>query len=52
MAALEAQLRKAAAGETSPEAAMGRADAAWRQLDAGRPADELIKWRRNAVGLP
>lgn len=52
MAILDAEVRKAANGESSPEAAMGRADAAWKALDAKRPADELIKWRRNAVGLP
>ena len=52
MAVLDAEVRKVAAGESSPEAAMGRADAAWKKLDAARPAEELIRWRRNAVGLP
>jgi ABC-type glycerol-3-phosphate transport system substrate-binding protein len=52
MAALEAEVRKAATGQATPEEAMKRAQAAWEKLDAGRKPDELAAWRRNAVGIP
>lgn len=51
-AAIDAELRKVAKGELAPDAAMKRAEDAWKRLDADRPPEELIKWRRNAVGLP
>lgn len=52
MAALEAEVRKAAAGQATGAEAMTRAAAAWKAHDAGKNADELKRWRRNAVGLP
>jgi ABC-type glycerol-3-phosphate transport system substrate-binding protein len=52
MAALEAEVRRAAAGQATGAEAMAAAAEAWRKHDAGRPADELVRWRRNAVGLP
>ena len=52
MAALDAELRKVARGEATPEDAMKRAAEAWKKLDDARPPEELVRWRRNAVGLP
>jgi hypothetical protein len=52
MAALEAEVRKAATGQATGTEAMTRAAAAWTAHDAGKSADELKRWRRNAVGLP
>ncbi len=52
MAALEAEVRKAAAGQATGAGAMAAAAEAWRKHDAAHPAEELVRWRRNAVGLP
>jgi hypothetical protein len=52
MAALEAEVRKAAAGQATGAEAMKRAAAAWTAHDAGKNPDELRRWRRNSVGLP
>jgi ABC-type glycerol-3-phosphate transport system substrate-binding protein len=52
MAALEAEVRKAAAGQVLPDQAMRQAQAAWEKHDAGRKPDELATWRRNAAGIP
>jgi len=52
MAALEAEVRKAATGQASGAEAMKRATEAWRKHDTGQNPDELKRWRRNAVGLP
>jgi hypothetical protein len=51
-AALAAELRRLARGEEADAArAMGRANAAWQELDAKVPADKLLAWRRRAAGL-
>ncbi|HET6576582.1 MAG TPA: hypothetical protein VFG68_23490 [Fimbriiglobus sp.] len=52
MAALEAEVRKAAAGKSTGAEAMKRAAEAWHKHDAGMNADELKRWRRNSVVLP
>lgn len=50
MAALADAVRKAATGQVPAEQAIDQAVAAWKAHDAGVPADELKKWRRNAAG--
>ncbi len=52
MTSLEAAVRKAATGQASGEEAMKQAAGAWAKHDAGKNADELRRWRRNAIGLP
>jgi ABC-type glycerol-3-phosphate transport system substrate-binding protein len=52
LAALEAEVRKTAAGQAAGAEAMARAAEAWRTHDAGKNADELKRWRRNSVVLP
>ena len=52
LAALDAILRRLGTGQTTPEAAMAEATAAWAALDAKVPADLLARQRRNAAGLP
>jgi ABC-type glycerol-3-phosphate transport system substrate-binding protein len=52
MAALEAEVRKAAAGQATGAEAMKRAAEAWRKHDADKNAEELRRWRRNSVVLP
>lgn len=52
MAALEASVRKAATGQTPPADAMREAQAAWLTMDAAANAEELTRWRRQAVNLP
>jgi ABC-type glycerol-3-phosphate transport system substrate-binding protein len=51
-AALAGELRRVARGEEADAArAMERANAAWQQLDAKAPADQIQTWRRRAAGL-
>lgn len=52
MASLEVELRKAAIGQVTPEAALAAAAASWEKLDASQNPDERTQWRRNAAGLP
>jgi hypothetical protein len=52
MASLEAEVRKAATGALAPAEAMKQAQAAWQKHDTARPREELVRWRRNAIGLP
>lgn len=50
--ALAAELRRLASGEEADAArAVGRANAAWEQLDAKVPPKTLLSWRRHAAGL-
>jgi multiple sugar transport system substrate-binding protein len=52
MALLEAEVRRAASGSLAPAEAMKEAQAAWQKLDAAHAHEELVRWRRNAIGLP
>ena len=46
-------LRELATGEKppAPDAALQRAEDAWRALDAKVPRDALIRWRQRAAGI-
>ena len=52
MAALEANVRRTAMGQQPPAEAMQQAANEWKALDAKQNPEELVKWRRNSVGLP
>jgi ABC-type glycerol-3-phosphate transport system substrate-binding protein len=51
-AALAAELKRVAAGEVPPGDGLKAATAAWQKLDAAVPAEQLVRWRRRAAGLP
>jgi hypothetical protein len=51
MAMLEKEVRRAASGEASGSDAMAAAQAAWEQLDANRPPQQTLDWRRKSAGL-
>jgi hypothetical protein len=51
MAALARQVRACLTGSITPEAALAAAEAEWKQIDAQYPPADLLKWRRDSVGL-
>jgi hypothetical protein len=51
MAALARHVRACLTGPTTPEAALAAAEEEWKQIDAQYPPADLLKWRRDSVGL-
>jgi hypothetical protein len=51
MKALALHIRKCLTGSTTPEASLAAAEDEWKKIDAKYNPADLLKWRREAVGL-
>jgi hypothetical protein len=51
MTTLARHLRDCLTKSSTPEAALAAAEEEWKRIDAKYPPADLLKWRRDSVGL-